>query len=273
MAMETIQEKIFSLFSRLRDPRVAGRTRYTIKDILFVALCTYLTDGESFYDMEDFARNRLDWLNDVTGLRKVPSHDTFNRIFQLLSPGDFQELLLDLTNQIRTETKGDIIAFDGKTHKGTGGFSAKALHALNAWSTTSRLALAQMAVDEKSNEITAMPEVLDMLAVEGCVITADALNCQARTATKIIEKKADYLLPVKGNQKVLEENLIIFFNKFTIENAPSATTLEKAHGRMEKRSCWQSEDLSWVENPGKWAGLKSIGMVESSRKNVLTKEN
>ena len=270
--METIKEKIFELFNRIRDPRVTGRSRYSIRDILFIALCTYLSGWESFYEMEDFADLRFPWLNEVIGLKTVPSHDTFNRIFQLLNPVDFQELLIDLANRIRTETGGDIIAFDGKSKRGTGSVDKRAIHALNVWSSKNRIALAQIGVDEKSNEITAIPEVLDMLTVEGCVITADALNCQTRIAAKAIEKMADYLLPVKGNHKRLEENLDNFFNKFCLENEAGARTLEKSHGRMEERFCWQSEDLSWVEEPEKWAGLKSIGLVKSVRTELSTGE-
>jgi len=268
--METIQEKIIGLFERIRDPRRVGRIHYSIKDILFIALCTYLTGGESFYDMEDFARIRLPWPKELIGLKKIPSHDTFNRIFQILSPTDFQELLIDLANEIRADTGGDVIAIDGKTHRGTGGTFVKALHTLNVWSTKNHIALAQMLVDSKSNEIKAMPEILERLKIDGCIITADALNCQREIATKVIKKKADYIFPVKGNQRRLQENLIHYFNKFAFENEPFTKTLEKSHGRIEERLCWQSEELAWVEESEKWLGLKSIGMVKTSLKNMVT---
>jgi len=268
--METIKEKILAMFDRIRDPRIVGRIHYSIKDILFIALCTYLTGGESFYDMEDFTRVRFIWLKELIGLKKIPSHDTFNRIFQILAPVDFQELLIDLANEIRATTGGDVIAIDGKTHRGTGGYFEKALHTLNVWSTKHHIALAQMPVDDKSNEITAMPQVLERLEIEKCIITADALNCQTEIAATIINKKADYILPVKGNQKRLEENLMNYFAWFISENECGAKTLEKSHGRIEERLCWQSEDLSYIEEPDRWLGLKSIGVIRSTLTNTVT---
>jgi len=263
--MQTPIETTLMVLRKIPDPRVDRTKVHRIEIILFVALCTYLSGGEGFYDMQAFAREKEDWLRKTIGMTSVPSHDTFNRVFQAISPECFGELLIELSRRLREEVSEEVVAFDGKTHRRTGDAKHCALHMLNAWAAENRLVLGQMAVDEKSNEITAVPQLMDLLDVKGCIVTADALNCQRTIAAKALEKKADYVLTVKGNQPTLYQELSQFMNKLSTQTVPGFESLEKDHGRIEIRRCWQSEDIGWYEDKHHWSGLRSFGMVEAVR--------
>jgi predicted transposase YbfD/YdcC len=232
---------------------------------MFIALCTYLSGGAGFYEMETYARAQYEWLREKLGMEAVPSHDTFNRVFQAISPERFGECLVMLSQRLREQVRGEVVAFDGKTHRGTGGEGKSALHMLNAWAVGNRLVLGQLAVDEKSNEITAMPQLMDMLDLKGCIVTADALNCQKTVAKKAIEKEADYILAVKGNHPVLYEEVKCFMDMIASETVPGFESVEKDHGRIETRRCWQSENIDWFEDKNKWLGLRSFCLVQAMR--------
>lgn len=232
---------------------------------MYIALCTFLTGGESFYDMETYACSRKAWLKENIGMKSVPSHDTFNRIFQFILPEYFGECLIKMTEWLREKISGDVVAFDGKTHRGVSKDKAAALHMLNAWSVANRLVLGQLAVEEKSNEITAVPKLMDMLDLKECVVTSDALNCQKTVAEKAIEKNADYMLALKGNQKTMYTEVSCFMDVFAEKNKPGYETVEKGHGRLEIRKYWQSDEIDWFSDKKSWEGLQSFCMVESYR--------
>jgi predicted transposase YbfD/YdcC len=263
--MNTPTEITLAIFRTLPDPRVERTKVHNLEIIMFIALCTYLSGGDGFYDMEDYAQAKREWLCKHIGMRDVPSHDTFNRVFQAISPAGFGECLMELSRRLREQVAGDIVAFDGKTHRRTGGKNGHALHMLNAWSAENRLVLGQLAVEEKSNEITAVPKLMDMLDLKGCVVTADALNCQKTVAAKAMEKKAEYLLALKGNHPVFYEEVRTYMDELSLRSLPGFEQIEKEHGRIETRRCWQSDSVEWYTDKAQWPGLRSFVLIESIR--------
>lgn len=263
--MNTPHEIALLIFRELPDPRVERTKVHSLEVIMFIALCAYLSGAEGFYDMEDYAQARQDWLREHIGMQSVPSHDTFNRVFQAISPVRFGECLIELTQRLREQVAGDIVAFDGKAHRRTASKEGKALHMLNAWSVENRLVLGQLAIEEKSNEITAIPQLMDMLDLKGCVITADALNCQKTVAAKAVEKKADYVLALKGNHPVFFEEVRMHMDALACKSAPGFEQIEKDHGRIETRRCWQSDSVAWYTDAAQWPGLRSFVLIESKR--------
>ena len=264
--MKELSYQILLRFEEIPDPRMERTKVHSLPTLLFIALCTFLTGGKSFYEMELFAQAHQTWLKRVAGMVSVPSHDTFNRIFQAIKPDHFAEFLARTTDRIRENISGEIVAFDGKTHRGTGDDLDSALHMLNAWAVKNRLVLGQLPVPNKSNEITAMPQLMDMIELKDCTITADALNCQKAIAEKAIEKKADYVLAIKGNHPEAYDEIRLFMDRQAENGKPAfEMQLNKAHGRLESRKFWVSEDLGWFEARHEWAGLKSICVVEAER--------
>lgn len=263
--MNTPTEITLAIFRALPDPRVERTKVHSIEIIMFIALCTYLSGGEGFYEMEEYAQTKADWLRKNINMKSIPSHDTFNRVFQAISPKCFGECLLELSRRLREKVAGDVVAFDGKTHRRTGGEGNSALHVLNAWSVENHLVLGQLAVEKKSSEITAIPQLMEMLDLKGSVITVDALNCQKKVAAKALEKKADYIMALKGNHPLLYEEVSLYMDSISQNNAPGFEIVEKDHGRIETRRCWQSEDISWYGDKKDWAGLRSFCLIESMR--------
>jgi len=270
--MKSTYEIALEVFRVLPDPRVERTKVHSLEIIMFIALCTYLSGGEGFYDMAAYAEARKEWLKEAIGMQSVPSHDTFNRVFQAISPKFFGNCLIELSRRLREKVSGEVVAIDGKTHRGTAGKGSAALHTLNAWAVENRLVLGQLAVEEKSNEITAVPQLMDMLDLEGCVVTTDALNCQKAVAQKAMEQNADYVLAVKSNHPVMYDEIVRHMNALALERPAGFESLEKAHGRIETRRYWQSEEISWFEDKKHWAGLRSFCMVEAVREYEGQKE-
>ena len=271
--MKTPPEIVIEIFRVLPDPRVERTKVHSLEMIMFIALCTYLSGGESFYDMEAYAEAREDWLRSTVGMQSVPSHDTFNRVFQAISPENFGKCLIELSRRLREKISGDVVALDGKTHRRTGDANCTALHMLNAWSVENRLVLGQLAVEEKSNEITAIPQLMDMLDLKGCVVTADALNCQKAIAAKALEKEADYILAIKGNHPVFYDEVKRYMDDVATRLPPGFESVEKEHGRIEVRRCWQSAEVSWYAERKHWPGLQSFCVVESVRERNTQQES
>lgn len=272
--MEKLRYEIFSRLEEIPDPRVDRTKVHSLPALLFIALCTFLTGGKSFYEMELFAQAHKSWLKRVAGMVSVPSHDTFNRIFQAIKPEHFAEFLARTTDHIRQNISGEIVAFDGKTHRSTGNGLDSALHMLNAWAVKNRLVLGQLPVQDKSNEISAMPQLMDILELKDCIITADALNCQKAIAGKAVEKKADYVLAIKGNHPEAYDEIRLFMDREAKNTkAVFEMPLDKAHGRLESRKFWVSEDIDWFEARHEWAGLKSICAVEAVREVIKDGES
>lgn len=267
-------------FSEVPDPRgQSNATQHLLLDILTIALCAMLSGAESFVDMERFGREKKTWLRERLGLKLpggVPCHDTFGRLFARLNPDAFSHAMQAWTQALNQATQGQVIAIDGKsvrrsfdTATGRG-----ALHLVNAWASQSRLVLGQCAVDAKSNEIKAVPTLLEMLDIRGCIVTTDALNTQKDIAQQIISQGGDYILALKPNHGLLHEAVQTHFNwgKRRPEGLAGladsdAQQTNWGHGRHEQRHCYvlAATALDWPEAVRQWPGLKSLILIESYR--------
>ncbi len=264
--------KIVSLITILEevpDPRRARTREHDLVELLVIALCTLLCRGESFYDMEEFARVRLAWLRTFLTLRGgVPSHDTFNRVFPALDPQKFADCLSRWTQSVRAGLGGEVVALDGKCVRRALRAGEDARMIVSAWATESGLLLGQRKTRDKSNEITVVPELLRALELAGCIITADALHCQKNIAQEIIEADADYVLALKGNQPTAFDEIKTFLDDAVARRDPTLAFLEttdKGHGRVEVRRYWQTGQIAWFADREQWEGLRSVALVESLR--------
>ena len=263
---------LLEAFNVLPDPRIERGKEHRWGELLVIAVCTMLTGGESFYDMEDFAREREPWLRTFLTLPGgPPSHDTFNRLFQTLDPAAFAESFAAWTQSLRSALPAgerEIVALDGKAARRALNAGEDTRYLVSAWASENGLTLGQVQVADKSNEITAVPALLRALELSGCVVTADALHCQRNTAKEIVEADADYVLALKGNQEVAHREI-----KDALEDAIARAdpklakleTIEKGHGRIETRRYWQSANIAWFTDRGAWEGLQSVGVVEAVR--------
>jgi len=268
-------------FQDLPDPRVTGRTAHDLVDVLVIALCCLLCGGEGFDDMADFGRAKEAWLRTFLRLpHGIPSHDTFNRVFAALKPEAFLECFLRWTQSLRQAVAGEIVALDGKALRRARKPGQSARYIVSAWASQNRLVLGQLKVADKSNEITAVPQLLRALELAGCIVTVDAMGCQKKIAQEIIEADADYVLALKGNQETVHAEVKSFLDDAVAQAQAAAArprgprptptldfveTVEKDHGRFEIRRHWQSDDLDWFADRGLWEGLRSVGVVESVR--------
>jgi predicted transposase YbfD/YdcC len=267
---------LLTLLEEVPDPRVTATVDHDLPDILTIALCTILCGGDSFYDMEQFGEVRLDWLKTFLRLRHgAPTHDTYNRVFQALDPERFGDCLARWTQSVRTVLGGEVVALDGKTLRRALKQGEDPRVIVSAWATESGLLLGQRKVKNKSNEITAVPELLRALQLAGCIVTADALHCQKHIAKEIKEADAEYVLALKGNQGTTFAEVKSFLDDAIQRHESHLVTLEtvdKEHGRLEVRRYWQTEKLEWFADRQKWEGLQSVGVVEA-RRTVQGKES
>ncbi len=269
-------------FSIIIDPRVHRTRDHELIDVLVIGLCCVICGGESFYDMEHFGNAKLDWFKTFLKLPNgVPSHDTFNRVFCALDPRQFLNSFLSWTLSVRAAIPGEIVALDGKALRRAIDAGAAPRCIVSAWAEDNGLVLGQLEVDGKSNEITAVPQLLRALELSGCIVTLDAMGCQKKIAREIQEADADYVLALKGNQGVVHEEVKTFLDATLAEKKkarpPGAPlpksvatlaefeTVEKEHGRIETRRYYLSDRLEWFEGSKDWEGLRTVGMVEASR--------
>jgi predicted transposase YbfD/YdcC len=267
--MRTPLSSLLTILEEVPDPRVTATVDHDLADLLTVALCTILCGGDSFYDMEEFGQVRLEWLKTFVRLRNgAPTHDTYNRVFQALDPEAFSDCLARWTQSVRTVLGGEVVALDGKTVRRALNKGQDPRVIVSAWATESGLLLGQRKVRNKSNEITAVPELLRGLELAGCIVTADALHCQKGIAREIVEADAQYVLALKGNQGTTFTEVKAFLDDAIQRQAPHLVfyeTIDKEHGRLEVRRYWQSEALQWFADRGDWEGLRSVGVVEARR--------
>jgi predicted transposase YbfD/YdcC len=260
---------LLTILGEVPDPRVRATVDHDLPDILTIALCTILCGGDSFYDMEEFGEVRLDWLKTFLRLRHgAPTHDTYNRVFQALDPERFGDCRARWTQSVRAVLGGEVVALDGKTLRRALNKGDDPRVIVSAWATESGLLLGQRKVRNKSNEITAVPELLRALQLAGCLVTADALHCQKNIAKEIKEADAEYVLALKGNQGTAFAEVKAFLDDALQRNEPHLVTLEttdKEHGRLEVRRYWQTEKLEWFADRAAWEGLQSVGVVEARR--------
>lgn len=260
-------------FSDIIDPRVERTKVHRLEDILLIALLAMLCGAESFVDFADFGRAKEAWLRTFLPLPNgIPSHDTFGRVFAALDPRQFAECFRHWTESLRRRIAQEIVALDGKTlrrshdrRRGKG-----AIHLVSAWARENGLVLGQLKVADKSNEITAIPELLRALELTGCIVTIDAMGAQKQIAQEIVEAEADYVLALKGNHERLHEEVATFLRdarerKFKKVPHSFLESVEKDHGRIETRRFWITEKIDWLEDRQKWEGLRSVGMVETIR--------
>ena len=256
-------------FQALPDPRTARTPEHPLNDILVIAVCTLICGGEGFNDMEDFGQAKHDWFKTFLQLpHGIPSHDTFNRVFQALDPASFLECFVRWTQSLRAAISEEIVALDGKALRRALAAGQSAPVLVSAWARENGLVLGQLQVSAKSNEITAVPELLRALELAGCIVTLDAMGCQKNIAKEIREADAEYVLALKGNHEVVHEEVKSYLDDAIQRQAKelvSHETVEKDHGRQETRRYWQSADLDWFADRAKWEGLQSVGVVEARR--------
>jgi len=270
---------IVHYLEELPDPRVKRTQRHKLIDVLVIGLCSILSGGEGFNDMELFATVRFKWLKTFLEIPGgIPSHDTFNRIFSALDPRHFLHCFVRWVQETCPALTGDVIAIDGKALRRALDDGASIPYIVNAWASEHGLVLGQVKVDDKSNEITAIPELLEVLDLHETIVTIDAMGCQKDIAAQIVDKEADYVLALKGNHATIHKEVEEFFADAvppcSTHPAPTVTpgtmdfiqTVDKDHGRIETRRYWQSNDIDWMEDKKYWKDLTTIGMVETIRR-------
>jgi predicted transposase YbfD/YdcC len=257
-------------FAELRDPRVERNREHVLEEILLIAIAAVLSGAESWNDIADYGEAKLEWLKTFLTLPAgIPSHDTFNRVFAALDPEQLERGFVAWVGSIAKLTAGEVVAIDGKALRGTREPGTKAIvHMVSAWAEGNGLVLAQRKVDEKSNEITAIPKLLDALELSGTVVTIDAMGCQRSIAEKIVAKKADYILAVKENQGSLLDGIKDSFQMLAADAV--AEEIDCGHGRVESRRCSVIADLSLVEKASEWACLQGLVCIQAERHHKAT---
>ena len=260
-------------FAILVDPRIDRTKRHSLHDIIVIAICGMICGADDWVAIQEFGEAREDWFRTFLDLPSgIPSHDTFGRVFAALDPEAFSRCFAAWMRDVAELTDGEVVAIDGKTIRRSfdRASSRNAIHIVSAWAAENGVAIGQVKTDAKSNEITAIPRLLEMLHVKGCIVTIDAMGCQKEIASKILEKEADYLLGLKGNQPQLEIEVAAYFdaaikNKFVGVPHGFHETTERGHGRVERRRVWCTTDVGALASAEAWPGLASIIRVEAER--------
>ena len=264
-------------FQDLEDPRIERSKRHQLLDIVAIAICAVICGADSWVHVEMFGRSKEEWFRTFLDLPNgIPSHDTFGDVFSRLDPEQFQRCFMEWTQAVAALLPGEVVAIDGKTVRRSHDKRAgrQAIHLVSAWASGNTLTLGQVKTEEKSNKITAIPRLLEMLELSGCIVTIDAMGWRKEIARTIVERGADYVLAVKGNQGRLYVDLRDLFEEAEesgYEGVPHdfSTTLNKGHGRIERRECRTTSGparLEYLSTAGEWPGLRSVGMVRSERR-------
>lgn len=260
-------------FEPLTDPRMPGKIRHRLTDVITIAICAVIAGADTYTAIEEYGKAKYEWLKGFLELpHGIPSHDTFGNIFSALSLREFEECFSSWIRSVFRSADGLRIAIDGKRLCSSYDCSSgkAAIHMVSAWANENRLILGQVKTDENSNEIRAIPELLNVLEINGAVITIDAMGTQKEIVSQIKEKGGDYVLALKGNQGNLYGDVRLFFedameNGFGESGYDSSRTVEKDHGRIETREYYITSDIEWLFGKESWKGLRSIGMVKSQR--------
>ena len=271
----TVNASIVAHFQTLEDPRIERAKKHRLLDILVIAVCTLLTGGEGFQDMELFGKSQLQWLRTFLALpHGIPSPDTFGRVFARLDPQRFHACFLAWTKAVAALTQGTLVSLDGKTVKASfdRATAASPLHMLSAWcSHNGGLVVGQLKTDSKSNEITAIPELLHLLAIKGCLVTIDAMGCQTHIATQVLDQGGDYLFALKNNHTKAYTAVTQHFHQHIEHNLPWRNAenffdaFDDSHGRLVRRRVWTMTDLAALPALAKWPGLNAVIAVETIR--------
>lgn len=265
--------KLMDYFATVPDPRIERSRLHPLASVLALSLCAVICGADSFVAIERFGYARAEWLKTFLDLPNgIPSHDTLGRIFSALNSKALSEAFRAWVTAVAHLTEGEIVAIDGKALRrsfleaGSGVF----VHMVSAWATSNHIVLGQVKTDQKSNEITAIPQLLELLSIRGCLVTIDAMGCQKKIAASIIDAGADYMLAAKDNQPKLHQALIEVFQRARTDSDVLASmsfceTHDKGHGRIEHRSCWTTAGAALGSLGAQWPGLASIALVESER--------
>lgn len=260
-------------FLTITDPRIERQKAHLLIDIIMIAICATIAGCEGWVEIADYGQAKQKWLRTFLKLPNgIPSHDTFGRVFSLLNPKQFQESFAIWIRSVVKITKGQVIAIDGKTNRRTFGENTKPLHLVSAFATANGVAIGQVATDKKSNEITAIPELLKLLDIKGCLITTDAMGCQSDIAADVVNRGGDYLLAVKGNQGLLYRSIKSCFADKESERLTSVTE-NTDHGRIEKRVCEVMSGnsiVSRLDHKNNWFELNTIVKVSATRTSKTT---
>jgi len=254
-------------FSDLTDPRIDRTKRHLLIDVVVMAVCAVICGAETWEDVELIAEEKFDFFKQFLKLPNgIPSHDTFDRIFARLDPKELQSCFMNWTRAIVDLTDGEIIAIDGqRLRRSFDNASGKpAIHMVSAWAVENKMVLGQIKVDDKTNEIPAMKELIDLLLIKDCVVTIDAMGCQQEIAAKIIEKQGDFVFGLKGNQGTTVDAVKMHFDTHSVPKSKSYQTVDADHGRIETRT-YKVASSDNVLDLKSWPGIKSVIMVESKR--------
>jgi predicted transposase YbfD/YdcC len=278
----TLDRSLMTHFSTLADPRCSLKRRHTLTDMIAIAIAGVLCGADGWVQIAQFGRAKRAWLEQFLELpHGIPAHDTFGRVFSLLQPEAFEACFRAWVETLREIVPGEVVAIDGKTLRRSHdrGKGVAALHLVSAWATANRVVLGQVATDAKSNEITAIPQLLELLQLNGCIVTIDAMGCQTKIAERIVAQGGAYVLALKGNQGVLAAEVEEAFigadaRDYADVDSQFLETVEQGHGRRETRRYRTLGDLSGVPRSALWAAMNMIGMVESEREvaGTLTRE-
>jgi len=267
--MKTLSTSILSYFTLIPDPRVTGRTSHKLEDIFFITLCAAICGADDWVAVAAFSRAKKAFFDEVLGVKeRMPCHDTFGRIFAVIDTEKFSECFILWVNSLVERSDGEIIALDGKCLRRSmdKASNLSALYMVSAWAVNNQLVLGQEKVDLKSNEITAIPKLLERLDIKGSVVTMDAMGCQTKITEQIIDNAADYMINLKGNQGNLHKDVKDFFESKDTSPPVSHETFDAGHGRFETRTIRATSDIGWLQSKHpKWAKLTSIVAVTSKR--------
>ena len=253
------------------DFRIDRRKKYPLYEMLMIAVCAMVAGAKGPTDFERFGRLKLRFLKKFLPLRNgIPSHDTFRRVLGKLDPKRFNAALVKWLESV-SDVAGDVISIDGKLLRRALTKDGKMPCIVSAYSKRTRLVIGQVKADEKSNEITAIPGLVDMLYAKGAIVTIDAAGCQKKIVKRIVRRGAGYVISLKGNQSTMHDEIRAFMQDPAFRKKfRKAKTVDKGHGRVETRTCWQTDDIGWFEDRDKWAGFRSVCMVESKVYNMAT---
>lgn len=264
---------LFDHFTEIADPRIERNRKHKLLDIIVLTVCAVISGAETWEDIEDYGRYKEKWLTRFLPLSNgIPSHDTIRRVFIRLDPAQLQRCFLSWVEAVRGETDGDVVAIDGKTLRRSAEQASgqSPLHMVSAWAAADGLVLGQTPTASHSNEITAIPALLELLKINGCVVTIDAEGLQREITEKIVAKKADYVIALKANQPTVHEDVKYFFRELDREDleegwVTSHKTVDKGHGRIEVREYYHCDEVAWLPQLKRFAGARSIGMVKATR--------
>jgi predicted transposase YbfD/YdcC len=272
-------KSLFEKVGEIKDPRIERTKLHCLKDILVIAVCATICGADNWEEITEFGESKREWFASFLELENgIPSHDTFRRVFILLDNIELKTLFVEWISSVVSLSKGTLVNIDGKTLRGSKSPAdgKKALNVVSAWATEASVVLGQIRCEEKSNEITAIPELLKIIDIAGCIVTIDAMGCQKEIIKEIAEKEADYVISLKGNQGKLHQEIKDYLDwaeriRFKEIKFDYSETLEKGHGRIEEKRCWVTEEIDWLEQKAEWTNLKSVIIVEAVRE-IIGKE-